>query len=152
MTPRLTDSRLANVGAKTILRQPTSRSTKQFRTITGAPEFGSDTQDWPGLQADTAERLASIGASLTCRGGHSRPAGRSGREQGDWASMKAVCSGLITDRDIGKLAETFFNSATRRIFTTVGVDPQIEFVATDFETPTQSRSPVYRSYNRISIH
>ncbi|MCA9957021.1 MAG: bifunctional isocitrate dehydrogenase kinase/phosphatase, partial [Anaerolineales bacterium] len=32
-------------------------------------------------------------------------------------------------------AETFFNSITRRIFTTVGVDPQIEFVDPDFDLP-----------------
>ena len=63
-----------------------------------------------------------------------------------WASMKAVYSGLITDYDTWELAETFFNSITRRIFTTVGVDPQIEFVATDFETPpTPSKRPVYRT-------
>jgi isocitrate dehydrogenase kinase/phosphatase len=63
--------------------------------------------------------------------------------------MKAVFSGFITERDDWELAETFFNSVTRRIFTTVGVDHQIEFVATDFETPpTRPRAPVYRSYNR----
>ncbi len=68
-----------------------------------------------------------------------------------WASMKAVYSGLIAGQDDWELAETFFNSATRRIFTTVGVDHQIEFVATDFETPpTRPRSPVYRSYGRSS--
>jgi isocitrate dehydrogenase kinase/phosphatase len=48
------------------------------------------------------------------------------------------------------VAETFFNSVTRRIFTTVGVDHQIEFVASDFETPpTRPQSPVYRVYNRV---
>jgi isocitrate dehydrogenase kinase/phosphatase len=66
-----------------------------------------------------------------------------------WASMKAVYSGMIASRDDWELAETFFNSTTRRIFTTVGVDEQIEFVATDFETPpTRTRAPVYRVYPR----
>ena len=64
--------------------------------------------------------------------------------------MKAVYSGLIAGRDDWEVAETFFNSVTRRIFTTVGVDHQIEFVATDFETPpTRPQSPVYRVYNRV---
>lgn len=36
--------------------------------------------------------------------------------------MKAVYSGLIADYDTWELAETFFNSSTRRIFTTVGVE------------------------------
>jgi len=65
--------------------------------------------------------------------------------------MKAVYSGLIAQRDDWEIAETFFNSVTRRIFTTVGVDHQIEFVATDFETPpTRPQSPVYRVYNRFA--
>jgi isocitrate dehydrogenase kinase/phosphatase len=49
-----------------------------------------------------------------------------------WASMKAVYSSLIAGDDAWELAETYFNSVTRRIFTTVGVDPRIEFVDTDF--------------------
>ncbi len=48
---------------------------------------------------------------------------------------------------IGTLAETFFNSVTRKIFTTVGVDPSIEFVDTDFGSPPhEAERPVYRTY------
>ncbi|HFE66212.1 MAG TPA: bifunctional isocitrate dehydrogenase kinase/phosphatase, partial [Chloroflexi bacterium] len=64
-----------------------------------------------------------------------------------WASMKAVYSTLIARHEDWEIAETFFNSVTRRIFSTVGVDPQIEFVATDFDTPpTFASDPVYRAY------
>ena len=63
--------------------------------------------------------------------------------------MKAVYSGLIDDHDNWELAETFFNSITRRIFDTVGVDPRIEFVATDFDIPpTRSQVLVYRTHER----
>ena len=41
-----------------------------------------------------------------------------------WASMKAVYSGLIARCHQWELAEAFFNSITRRIFTTVGVDSE----------------------------
>ncbi|MCZ7669303.1 MAG: bifunctional isocitrate dehydrogenase kinase/phosphatase [Chloroflexi bacterium] len=37
-----------------------------------------------------------------------------------WASAKAVYSGLIVHQEAWEQAETFFNSVTRRIFTTVG--------------------------------
>ena len=68
-----------------------------------------------------------------------------------WAAMKAVYSGLIEGRDDWDLAETFFNSATRKIFTTVGVDPRIEFVDTDFDTPpTQPRHPLHIAFGRKS--
>ena len=52
-----------------------------------------------------------------------------------WVSTKAVYSGLIYDREDWEIAETFFNSVTRRIFTTVGVNEEIEFVHTDFSRP-----------------
>ncbi|MCA9866529.1 MAG: bifunctional isocitrate dehydrogenase kinase/phosphatase [Anaerolineales bacterium] len=151
MTPRLSDSRLANVGAKTI-RTAYVTFHEQFRAITGRAGIRFDTQDWPGLQADTAERLGLYRRIVDLVEAAIRDLlGDRVENKVIWASMKAVYSGLITDRDDWELAETFFNSATRRIFTTVGVDPQIEFVATDFETPpTRPRSPVYRSYNRIT--
>lgn len=66
--------------------------------------------------------------------------------------MKAVYSGLIANRDDWELAETFFNSVTRRIFATVGVDPQIEFVDSDFALPpTPAKSPVHRTCERADF-
>jgi isocitrate dehydrogenase kinase/phosphatase len=63
-----------------------------------------------------------------------------------WAGMKAVYSNFIADDPRWELAETFFNSVTRRIFTTVGVNPEIEFVDPDF-TSTRAEGPAsYRSY------
>src|SRR4030095_10996959 len=37
-----------------------------------------------------------------------------------------------------EIAETFFNSLTRRVFATDGVDQAIEFVDTDFDAPPSS--------------
>lgn len=69
-----------------------------------------------------------------------------------WAGMKAVYSGLIQDRDDWELAETFFNSVTRKIFSTVGVDPRLEFVDTDFDTPpSEAAAPLHRSYPPLPI-
>src|SRR5262249_56335010 len=68
-----------------------------------------------------------------------------------WAGMKAVYSGLIAGRTDWELAETFFNSVTRRIFTTVGVDSNIEFVDSDFAAPSAGSDGldcrVYRGAN-----
>jgi hypothetical protein len=51
-----------------------------------------------------------------------------------------------------EIAESFFNSLTRRIFATEGVDQAIEFVDTDFDeaptTPLDNR----RTYSGASIH
>jgi isocitrate dehydrogenase kinase/phosphatase len=67
-----------------------------------------------------------------------------------WADMKAAFEPLIARRPDCDIAETFFNSVTRRVFSTVGVDKKIEFV--DFEATLQlddvvtNRKPVSRSY------
>ena len=64
-----------------------------------------------------------------------------------WASIKAVYSALIVDRQDWELAETFHNSITRKVFVTVGVDDRIEFVDTDFGSPpTPALSAVYADY------
>ncbi|HMT21951.1 MAG TPA: bifunctional isocitrate dehydrogenase kinase/phosphatase, partial [Promineifilum sp.] len=149
MSRRLTDSRLANIGAQTI---QTAYATlhNQFQAVTARARHRFETQDWAGLQADTAERLGLYRRIVDLVEAAIRDLlGERLEDKLIWASMKAVYSGLIAERDDWELAETFFNSATRRIFTTVGVDHQIEFVATDFETPpTRSRSPIYRVYSR----
>lgn len=148
---RLTDSRLANVGATT-LQTAYNTFHDQFQAITGQAKRRFETQDWGGLQEDAAARLGLYRRIVDLAEAAIRDLLR---ERLDnkliWVSMKAVYSGLIARRDDWEVAETFFNSVTRRIFTTVGVDHQIEFVATDFETPpTRPQSPVYRVYSRIT--
>jgi isocitrate dehydrogenase kinase/phosphatase len=64
-----------------------------------------------------------------------------------WIMMKSVYSELIQPRNDWEIAETFFNSVTRRIFFTVGVDPQIEFVNSEFNSPPFSfKNNLYRTY------
>jgi isocitrate dehydrogenase kinase/phosphatase len=61
--------------------------------------------------------------------------------------MKADYSPRVSCRSDFELAETFFNSITRRIFSTVGVDPQIEFIDSDFDPPQPgSLPPLYNTY------
>ena len=149
MTQRLTDSRLANIAATTI-HQAFNTYQEQFNTITQRAQGRFETQDWSGLQADTSERLVLYRRIIDLVEAAIRDllADRLTNKL-IWASMKAVYSGLIIGLDNWELAETFYNSVTRRIFTTVGVDPQIEFVATDYETPpTQAKTSIYRRYER----
>jgi isocitrate dehydrogenase kinase/phosphatase len=64
-----------------------------------------------------------------------------------WMSIKATYTGLSGKLDIWELAETFFNSVTRKIFSTVGVDPQIEFIDTCTRVPIfQIPTLPYRTY------
>jgi isocitrate dehydrogenase kinase/phosphatase len=100
------------------------------------------------MAADARQRLDIYGKSVA------EAVTTIGRLLGDrrddrmvWAAMKAVYSGLIQERDDWELAETFFNSVTRKVFTTIGVDPHVEFVNTDFDQPPHDAThPIYRSY------
>jgi isocitrate dehydrogenase kinase/phosphatase len=63
-----------------------------------------------------------------------------------WSAIKTAYSTMLVGSNDWELAETFFNSVTRRIFSTVGVDSNIEFVNTDFDTPTgQTSSKCFRT-------
>ncbi|MDH3193933.1 MAG: bifunctional isocitrate dehydrogenase kinase/phosphatase, partial [Acidimicrobiia bacterium] len=149
MDAPLTDSRRSFVGANTILAGY-ENYVARFRVITSRAEVRFLQRDWHGMQADASERLglyrdvvdevlADIEALL----------GERTEDQSLWAPIKAVFSALISDRDDWDIAETFFNSITRRVFTTVGVDQAIEFVDTDFDTPpSRSAEPVFVALGR----
>jgi isocitrate dehydrogenase kinase/phosphatase len=52
---------------------------------------------------------------------------------------------------VWEIGETFFNSVTRQVFVTTGVDPQIEFVSTDFvKPPTRPQRHLYYRYDRAA--
>jgi isocitrate dehydrogenase kinase/phosphatase len=147
MKQRLSESRIANLGAHAI-RGAFNAYHARFRAITRRARTRFERRDWQRMRADAAKRLDLYREVVD-------PTVREIRDLlGDrvedklvWAGMKAVYSGLIADRHDRELAETFFNSITRRIFVTVGVDPAIEFVDTDFDTPPRRpRRPAHRVY------
>jgi isocitrate dehydrogenase kinase/phosphatase len=144
---RLTDSRLANVAANAI-HQAFQDYCRAFAEMTGRAQVRFEKRDWAGQRADVQQRLdlyrhhvAQIETII-----RHLLADRLENKL-VWAGMKAVYSGLSAREAAWDLAETFFNSVTRRIFTTVGVNPQIEFVASDFDAPpTQLPGRVFRTY------
>ncbi len=145
--PILSDSRLASLGAQTIADSYASFDGR-FRIVTRRARIRFEERDWRGIAADARQRLDLYGtASLETAGAISRLLGDRVEDSAIWAAMKAVYSSLIQDRHYFELAETFFNSVTRKIFTTVGVDPTMEFVDTDFDSPpTEADQPMYRPY------
>lgn len=149
MSHYLSDSRLANLGARTILGAYEAYQA-HFQAITRRAKRCFEQRDWHGMQADAVARLELYKQIVDVTVGDvQRLLDDRMKDKVVWAGMKAVYSGLIDHLDTWELAETFFNSVTRRIFATVGVDPQIEFVTTDFATPpVAASSAVYRSYRQ----
>jgi isocitrate dehydrogenase kinase/phosphatase len=147
MNQVLSDSRLANLGAQAILERFNAfHSSFKDTTRRAAERFLN--RDWHGLQDDATKRLDLYRqAANAIEDIIRRLLGERVKDKLTWAGMKAVYSGRIFHQDDRELAETFFNSITRRVFSTVGVDPRIEFVDSDFDTPpTPSIPELGRSY------
>jgi len=111
-----------------------------FRAITRRASRRFAQRDWPGVHADAVERLdlyrRVLDRTLTWVQAyhadyvHHRPL---------WSQLKTSYSELVVGREDRELAETFFNSIARRVFSTVGVDLATEFVDPDFDPPPPSR-------------
>jgi isocitrate dehydrogenase kinase/phosphatase len=148
------------------LSQPPLQSNRQLAAVVAGAVSGSFTEyqsrfheitcrardrflsrDWLGSFDDAAARLrlytdvlnhivertkALLGATLCDRDA--------------WTAIKAEYSPLIANSPGWEIAESFFNSLTRRIFATEGVDQTIEFVDTDFDPRSVSETAGRQTY------
>jgi isocitrate dehydrogenase kinase/phosphatase len=119
-----------------------------FKEITRRARAGFEQRDWHGIQRDDQERLDLYRQAMTGTVAELHQILKHRlRDTSTWAQMKAGYTNLIHGRDDAELAETFFNSTTRRVFTTIGVNPDIEFVDFDFESHLAgSEEPIFRTY------
>jgi len=149
----LTDSRLAALCAGTVQRAFLDYD-EQFHGITLRARERFLARDWRASYADAAERLHLYGREMAKLAEQIKDAlGARLRERSVWTGMKAAYSSLIAQSSRWEIAESFFNSLTRRVFATEGVDQAIEFVATDFdEAPTKTPADIRRIYSGGSIH
>lgn len=143
----LTDSRLAACCAETALEAFFDYQT-HFNAITQRARERFLTRDWAGSFDDAAERLHFYNDVLDGLTNRVRELmGARLRERNIWTGIKAVYSSLIARSPAWEVAETFFNSLTRRVFGTAGVDQTIEFVDTDFDAPpTNAHISVAKMY------
>jgi isocitrate dehydrogenase kinase/phosphatase len=122
----------------------------EFRQITRRAQGRFERREWRRAQDDAVERLdlykkvidAVVADLQTLLADQVK-------DKSIWAQMKQEYARRMAGHPDLELAETFFNSATRRIFATVGVDANVEFVNPDFQPrPSGSAHAVYRSYER----
>ena len=123
----------------------------EFKTITRRAKSRFEQRDWRGVQADALERLELYKKIIDRTITETRELlGAGAQDQALWARMKSEYSRRIGGCADFELVETFFNSVTRRIFNTVGVDRSIEFVDSDFEPlPSRPDQPVYHTYPHL---
>src|ERR671927_322336 len=100
-----------------------------FEEITGRARLRFEARDWAGAQADARARLELYKAHVDAAVADVRDILEDGvMERTVWAAMKSAHRSRNADLPDAELSATFFNSVTRRVFSTVGVDPAIEYV------------------------
>lgn len=104
----------------------------EFQRFTLQARWRFESRDWHGSQRDAAERLDTYNRLVTdCISRLSDAFGSSLHDRACWARAKRLYRGIVQGRADEEIAETFYNSVTRRVFVTVGVDPEVEFVASE---------------------
>jgi isocitrate dehydrogenase kinase/phosphatase len=105
---------------------------RAFAQITRRAPDRFVSRDWHGMRADALERLELYRKTLDpALAALEALLGTGLCDPAVWSEMKEAYAALVAGRPDIELAETFFNSASRRIFHTVGVDPRTEFVASE---------------------
>ena len=119
----------------------------RFAAITRRAPARFASRDWAGGRDDAVERLELYKKVVTPTLVRLETlAGAAVRERSLWTEMKDAFVARIQGWPDMELAETFFNSLSRKVFTTVGVDPQVEFVASEMGPGGGSDGALVREY------
>jgi len=106
----------------------------EFRAITRRAPQRFDARDWKGSQRDAVERIELYDrwvdraiAEMRLKLGHRA------HDRDLWRTIRAHFSDQIDALPDREFTKTYFSSITRRLYGTVGVAPEIEFVAADLD-------------------
>ncbi len=93
-------------------------------------------RDWEGIRWDTIKRLELYDQCVVeTISALDEQLGERLSDRNLWIATKLAYTRAILGRNDFELAETYFNSITRRIFPHIGVDPEIDYVSSDFPLP-----------------
>ena len=99
-----------------------------FRAITRRAERRFVEREWQLGQRDAVERIELYDRRVEkCLAGLVGPLGRHIAEESTWREIKAEFASLIATFPDRKFDATFFNSLTRKVFKTVGMNRDVEF-------------------------
>jgi isocitrate dehydrogenase kinase/phosphatase len=123
-----------------------------FEEITRRARERFERRDWLGAQADATERLALYRTHVDGAVADVHDILQDAvMERTLWAAMRARHAVGAHRRADAELAQTFFNSVTRRVFSTVGVDAAIEYLDPFVPPLDASARPLYDSYRTEAI-
>ncbi len=109
---------------------------ESFSVLTARAGCRFAARDWQGMHADTVARLGVHARSVDAACASLRhDLGNRAPQRRLWMRAKEAWATAILDRDDRELAQTFFNSVSRRFVARRGVDPDVDFLPYDFAGP-----------------
>src|SRR4029077_8269608 len=112
-----------------------------FRDLTRHAREHFESGNWHGVQHDAALRFDLYADAVNAGLLQLRPL-LDDRidDRPTWTALREAYARAIATRGDVELAESFFNSFTRKIFHTIGVDPAVEFLSSGTRTAPVPRS------------
>ena len=103
---------------------------ERFRDVTRHARAHFESANWHGVQHDAALRF-DLYADAVSDGLIRLRTLLDGRivERPTWTALRESYAAAVSGRGDVELAESFFNSFTRKIFHTIGIDPSVEFIS-----------------------
>ena len=118
-----------------------------FEEITRRARHRFERCDWLGAQADATARLALYRTHVDGAVADVQDILQDAvMERTLWAAMRGRHAVGVEGRPDAELAQTFFNSVTRRVFSTVGVDAAIEYLDPSPAPAKPDGAPLYDAY------
>jgi isocitrate dehydrogenase kinase/phosphatase len=120
---------------------------EEFSAITRRARRRFDEREWKLGQRDAVERIELYDNRIAwCVASLVGQMGSRIADQETWRDIRAEYADKIQDRTDAEFFKTFFNSLTRKVFNTVGVNPDVEFLASDLAPTMDGSPPPTRSY------
>jgi len=106
----------------------------EFRAITRRAPAQFEARDWRASQRDAVERIELYDRSVNATIAQLRAKlGTATLDRDLWRAARAHFAALVESLPDAEFTKTFFSSITRRLFGTVGVASDLEFVALDLD-------------------
>lgn len=121
-----------------------------FQSITAKARSWFEARDWEATQQGIVDRLELYRTATDRVLAEIRELlhGRS-PDRALWVRVKAAYAEAVANSDDEDLAETFFNSISRLLLGTIGVDRQVEFVWFEPEIQlTGEETPIFQAFHR----
>jgi isocitrate dehydrogenase kinase/phosphatase len=115
------------------IRQAFADYNEEFSEVTQRARLRFEQRDWKAGQQDAVERIELYARYVQQMADAIKVSpGDRWQDRELWKLIKAEFGQQISDYIDVEFTKTYFSSITRKIFDTVGIDPDVEFVAVDY--------------------